>query len=136
MITRDFILRQIHQMVQALAQVLFHRQAGQRMEAQETLEQSLEEVTGLDLARLRALDREELLALCGPGPDFSAEKAAAMADLFFEDEDPAGRERALWLYEAALDAEATLPMDIYDRLAVLREERGERPDGGGPERLI
>src|SRR5690606_28886904 len=101
-----------------------------------TLEQSLEEVTGLDLARLRALDRDELLALCGPGPDFNAEEAAVMADLFFEDEDPAGRERALWLYEAALDAEATLPMDIYDRLAVLREERGERPDGGGPERLI
>lgn len=126
MITRDFILRQIHQIVQALSKVLFHRQAGRHAEAQEVLETSLQDVTGLDPDRLRRLTREELLALCGTGGEFSAEKAAALADLLYEDADPAGRQRALWLYEAALHAEAPLPFDVYDRIAVLRDEEKAR----------
>ncbi|HEX7070188.1 MAG TPA: DUF6483 family protein [Rhodothermales bacterium] len=122
MITRDFILRQIHQMVQALAQVLIHRQAGQLEEAKEALERSLQDVTGLEMQRLRRLSREELLALCGAGKEFSPDKAAALADLFYEDSDPDGRRRALWLYEAALESNATLPMDMQQRVALLRAE--------------
>jgi hypothetical protein len=122
MITRDFILRQIHQMVQALAQVLIHRQAGQLEEAQEALERSLGEVTGVAMPRLRHLTREELLALCGVGRDFVPDKAAALADLLYEDSDPDGRRRALWLYEAALESGATLPIDVQDRVTLLRAE--------------
>jgi len=121
MITRDFILRQIHQLVQALAQVLLHRQAGARDEALEVLETSIQEVTGVGLDRLRGMNREELIALCGTGDQFSAEKAAAMADLLHEDEDLEGRRRSLWLYEAALEAGAPLPLDVFDRMASLRE---------------
>jgi len=122
MITRDFLLRQIHQMVQALATVLLHRQAGQHDQALEALAASLQEVTGFDPERLRRLSRHEILALCGTGSGFSPPKAAALADLLYEDIDPAGRKRALWLYEAALEAGAALPLNIQDRLAMLREE--------------
>ena len=120
MITRDFLMRQIHQLVQALAQVMFHRQAGMKEEAMEVLENAVQDVTGVSLERLRGMNREELLALCGTGDGFSAEKAAALADLLHEEFDPEGRLRALWLYEAALEGGAPLPMDVLDRIADLR----------------
>ena len=120
MITRDFLLRQIHQLVQALAVVLFHKRAEQYDQAQEALTEAVEQTLGLSLERLRQLPRNDLLALCSTGDALSSEKAVALADLLREDETAAGRARALWLYEAALEAGGAVPFDVHERIAALR----------------
>lgn len=120
MITRDFILRQIHQLAQALAQVLLHKQAGRQDEVEEVLAGALQQVTGLELQQIRTLHRDELLRLCETDGEFSADKAVAMADLLREDLSPEGRERAIWLYEAALNAGGAVPLDVYERINELR----------------
>ena len=125
MITRDFLLRQIHQLVQALAVVLFHKKAAQYDQAQEALTEAVEETLDVRLDQLRRLPRDEVLALCTTGDAFSPEKAVALADLLREDDTAAGRERALWLYEAALEAGGTVPFDIHERIAALRPSQPE-----------
>ena len=125
MITRDFLLRQIHQLVQALAVVLFHKKAAQYDQAQEALTEAVEEALDVRFEELRQLPRDEVLALCTTGGTLSPEKAVALADLLREDETEVGRERALWLYEAALDSGGTVPFDIHERIAALRPSQPE-----------
>ncbi len=121
MITRDYILRQIHQLSQVLAAVLFGKRAGQTEEAQEALAHGLEDALGLPLADLHQLGKDEVLALCEHAGAFSSEKALALADLLREDTSAAGRERALWLYEAARDMGDLAPLDLPERIADLRD---------------
>lgn len=127
MITSDFLLRQIHQLGQVLAVVLFHKKAGRVEEAQQTLAEALESETETSLADLHTLGREETLALCEHEGVFSSDKALPLADLLREDASAAGRERALWIYEAARDAGDLVPLDIEERMAALRDDlrRGE-----------
>jgi len=133
MITRDFLMRQIHQMTQALAQVLFKKQVADHDAVQELLEMTLEQVTGFSLAQIRRLSQDELLGLCAADGIVHGDKALALADLLIEaaamqerrDQNEAAyasRERALWLYEAAMQAGGTLPLDIHERLAGLRAQ--------------
>ena len=120
MLTRDFLVRQVHQLAQILAVVVAGKRAGQAEEAQRALADGLSDALGLTLADLRTLARADLQALCAFDGAFAPEKALAVADLLREDEAEAGRRRALWLYEAALDAGDLVPFDIYDRIAELR----------------
>lgn len=121
MITRDFILRQVHQLSQALARVLFHKKAAEEEQAQEVLTATLRDVTGLNLDQIRRLNRNEILEMCSAGGALSAEKAVAVADLLREDPSLESRRRALWLYEAALEAGGAVPIDIHDRIVALRD---------------
>ncbi|HLA63049.1 MAG TPA: hypothetical protein VK610_01370 [Rhodothermales bacterium] len=110
MIERDFILRQVAQLVQALAAVLFRKKAGETVAAQQLLDDTLTDATGLPLMHLRHLDFRELLDLClSPGGEFSSERAVALADLLREDADVHGREQANRLYTAARNAGGTVP---------------------------
>ncbi|HET6568620.1 MAG TPA: DUF6483 family protein [Rhodothermales bacterium] len=121
MITRDFILRQISQLAQALARVLFKKQAKEYVEAQEILASELKRVFGMDLEQIHTLDLEDLLALCRSGDGTSAEMALILADLLREDASPAGRQQAVWLYETALAAGGPVPLDVHERINTLRE---------------
>jgi len=123
MFQQDFIVRQVQQLARVLAQVLFHKKAGQPDEAQTIMAEELENVLGLDLAALHILSREDLLDLCSPGGALAGEKAVAVADLLREDEAAAGQQRALWLYEEALASGAAVPFDIHERIARLRAAR-------------
>ena len=125
MITRDFLLRQVHQLTQVLAAVLFHKRAGREEIAQEALDEGLRDALGLSLDELLQLRKEELLAVCRHSESLSPEKALALADVLREDESLAGQERALWLYEAARDAGDLVPYDIADRIADLRRSLEE-----------
>ncbi len=120
MFSQDFILRQVQQLTQALAVVLFHKQAGQDDEAQAALDESIEEALGIEPEALRRIDLPALLALCSASGSLLPDHALAVADLLQEDETASGRERALWLYEAVLEAGGAVPLDIYERLASLR----------------
>ena len=120
MLTRDFLVRQIHQLTQVIAAVLFQKRAGHPDEAQQALAEGIEEALGYALSDLHALDREAVLDLCHQDGAFLAEKALALADLLHEDATQDGRERALWLYEAARDAGDLVPLGIDARISDLR----------------
>ena len=116
MITRDYILRQIRQLVQALSLVLFHRREREFDVAQTVLENTLVDALGLPIDRLLTLDREALLALCSRDGALHGELTVAIADLLRLHDSAEADERARWLYRAALDVGAAVPMDLEDFL--------------------
>ena len=120
MFSRDFIIRQIQQLTQVLAVVLFHKKAGRVDEAQAEIDDALREVFDLDLATLRTLDRSALLACCSAGDTLRTDLAASLADLLYEDAAAEGRQRAQWLYQVLLEQGGAVPLDIHDRLASLQ----------------
>jgi hypothetical protein len=117
--SRDYLIRQLQQFMQALSLVLFHRREGEHDLAQSIIHNTLMDVLGRSLDDLRQMSREELTGLMSPGGSFDTETAVALADLLREDEEPDGRARARWLYEAALKAGGTVPHDIHDRIEAL-----------------
>lgn len=129
MITRDYILRQIQQLVQALARVMMLRSTQQDEEAMIEVDRALNELPELGVLIRSDLNRDDVLTTCGTGNNFNPEKALAVADLLVEKaelvEDGVLRMRnlryALWLYEAALATPAVaIPMDLYDRISWLK----------------
>ena len=99
--------------------------------AQDILSQTIQEVTGSDVEKVRNMTAEDLLDLCSVNEVFYSDKAVALADLLREDgflQDAAGQldaatlswTRSVWLYEAASSAGGTVPMDLPNRLAELR----------------
>ena len=125
MIHRDFLLRQIQQFVQVLAEVLARKKGHQHELAVETLTEGIRELLGLELAEVLQLDRDALLDLCTTEDWFSGDKAVVLADLLHEEGSAAADERAVWLYEAALTSDAAVPFDIHERIAALRPQPGD-----------
>ena len=130
MITRDYLLRQIHQLAQVLARVLFLKSDQEHQQAIQEIDQALQDLPGLSVLLHAELSQGQLLALCRTESGFSAEKAVALADLLREKgllvQDEQGRrtyfQYALWLYEAAISEEgATVPWDINQQIAWLKE---------------
>jgi len=121
--SRDYILRQIHVLSQALATVIGKRDRLTLAELERVMSDAIESVTGTDLSHFRRLSRQELHELLAKDGDVNSELAVALADLLSADEHPAVRERAAWLYEAALEAGGAVPYDIADRLARLRNSQ-------------
>jgi len=119
-IEKDYILRQVHQLVQALAAVLFNKNAGRQELAADHLTQELRLVFEQDLNQLGRMSREEIIGLCSPGGIWSADLALALADLLREDDAPESHERAGWLYDAALESGDLVPLDIHQRIEALR----------------
>jgi hypothetical protein len=119
-IQKDVILRQVQQLAQALAMILFNKKERRPDLAEDSMTRALRDVFGSDLADLQTFTREEIVALCSPGDVWSAELALALADLLREDDAPESHERSAWLYETALAAGDLVPMDIHDRIEALR----------------
>ena len=131
MITRDFILRQIQQLVQVLARAIFLKSQNQPQHALEVINEALEATPELRSLLISGLLREDVLAPCLTESGFAPDKALALADLMCEKArlmQAQGEidvhsyfEYALWLYEAAMqDKRAALPLDITIRLDELR----------------
>ena len=120
MIEKDYILRQVHQLVQALVAVLFNKKAGRQELAEGHLTQALRQVFKRDLDQLRAISRSEIIDLCSPGGALSGGLALALADLLREDGAPESHERAVWLCEAALESGDLVPLDVHQRIEALR----------------
>ncbi|OZC01817.1 hypothetical protein [Rubricoccus marinus] len=119
MISRDYLLRQIQQAIQVLAQVLLQKQDGDPAGAYAALAEGIEAVTGVTLERLRQRPLADILDAASDEGTFSPEKAAALAQLLAEDDAPASRVRARWLYEAVLASGGPVPLDIRERIAAL-----------------
>jgi hypothetical protein len=119
MFTRDYILRQVQQLIQALSLVLVHKRAGSAEQAADMLGEALGAITGLSLDRIRGLDRSALLELCTRDGRFQPDFAVAVADLLREDDRAASHARARFLYETALQSGGAMPLDIQERIAEL-----------------
>ncbi len=135
---QDFILRQIHQLAQVLARVIFLRQSGQHDEALAELRSAFD-VAGVGIERIREMSRPEVIELCSTEAGFSSYKAVAVADLLFQEFEMldegeaeavghASGLRALWLYEASIEAGGILPADGNDRITRLRDRLGFSAD--------
>ena len=132
MFTRDFILRQIHQLTQVLARVMLLKSQQHPTEAFQEINQAFSGTPGLEPFLRLDLTREEVLEPCISESAFSADMGLALADLLWEKallfadqtgpDATAYRQYALWLYEtAAVQKNATVPLDLYQRIAWLRE---------------
>ncbi|MEM8488459.1 MAG: hypothetical protein AAF564_23120 [Bacteroidota bacterium] len=130
MIQRDFILRQIQQLVQVLTRVLKLKQDGQTTEVAAVVDTALQETMGMGLGDLAALPADDLLALCSENGQLHADKAFVVAELLeasfidgvAEDAPANPLKAALLLYEALVASGEAVPFDIYDRIAYLKQE--------------
>lgn len=129
MIQRDFVLRQIQQLVQVLTRVLKLREDGQTTEMAAVLDTALVETLGVDAQALSSLPVDELHALCSEHGKLHPEKALVVAELLevslTDDEQDAEavggrRAAALSLYQALVASGEAVPFDIYDRIAALK----------------
>ncbi len=132
-ISRDFILRQIQQLVQVMAQVMMLRKGRKFDEARAEIQSGLAQVFGITLTDLHALPNDDLLKYCQSGDQLNAELALAIADIFEQEaemlweEAQIERARAYWdrtrfLYQAVLDQADTVPLDVYEKLAYLKTQ--------------
>lgn len=122
MIERDFLMRQIQQAIQVLAQVLLQKQDGDPAGAYASLAEGVDALTGMSLERLRQRPLAGVIEAASDEGEFVAEKAIVVAQLLAEDDDPASRVRARWLYEAVLASGEVVPLDIHARIAALPTE--------------
>lgn len=120
MFSKDYLVRQLQQFLQALAMVLLNKRQGQFAMAQSIIHNTMMDVLGLSLDQVRHLDRDALMGLVSTEGALRPDVAIAAADLLAEDERPEGRLRAAWLYEAVLQAGGAVPHDVHERIAHLK----------------
>jgi hypothetical protein len=127
MLQRDFLMRQVNQLAQVLAQLMGLDTAQRESLGEQWLSEAVEQVTGTDLKRLRHASLSELESICTRGGILSTDLAVALADVLMEDariQDSCGRseeswaaaERALSIYRLARDAGGALPIAVLERL--------------------
>jgi hypothetical protein len=117
---RDFLMRQIQQLVQVLLQVVTRRRQGDYEEAQSILNEGLEATFNADLDTLLTMEKDDFMALCSPSNAFHAGLAVALADLLREETTVRADERARWLYEASISTGAALSLDAIEWLETHR----------------
>ena len=123
MIERDYLMRQIRQMVQALQEVLNLRKQGQVEEARQHLHRTFHGLSD-EHDSLRVLRLEETLEFCSREDSFRPEFALSVADLLREEGEVLAEQgrleeaqqswvRALLLYRRAMREQgAALPWNI------------------------
>ena len=130
-ITRDYFLRMIHQLAQALAKVLKLNQIEQYDEALEEIQRSSKQLVGMDLRLLTTLSDNEHIRLLSLGDRFEVEKCVVAAELLRQIGDVKelqgnDAERyhcystSLSLFLELLFRESeTLPKEYFDKIDVL-----------------
>lgn len=142
MIRRDYFMRLVQQLADALARVVFLKKTGRNEQALKEIEQTWQGVFGLSGEVALKLSVNELIALCDGAADPLAEKCVLLADLLKEQGDlyalqdriPDGREchaRALGLYlEAFTNRNCIVSADALARVEQLIDQtRGFRLPG-------
>jgi hypothetical protein len=124
MFSKDYLVRQLQQFVQALAMVILNKQQGQRDLAQGIIHNTMMDLLGVSLNDVRALNSEEMLGLVTVDGVLRQDLAIAAADLLAEDESIDGQLRAAWLFEAVLRSGGTVPHDVHQRIAELKAGMG------------
>ena len=82
MLTEDYFMRMINQMLAVLTQILYHREAGQYQEAQILIDQSLEQLLGVRPDLLKQMDDASVLHLLTTQGELVPDRLAMVADLY------------------------------------------------------
>ncbi len=130
MIQRDFVLRQIQQLVQVLTRVLKLKHEGLGEDVFSVVDTALQDTLGMGVKDITDLPGPDVVALCKENGQLHAQKALVVAELIEAtfDEDAIGQtvlvgrmQSVLALYEALVNSGEAVPFDIYDRIAHLKE---------------
>ena len=82
MFTEDYIMRMINQMVMVLASIIGLRKAGQYQEAQQLVNQSLEQLLGLDAGLVKQMDEASLLKVLYAQGELDKDRLYIIAELY------------------------------------------------------
>ena len=82
MLTEDYFMRMINQMLAVLTQILYHKEAGQHQEAQVLIDQSLEQLLGVRPGLLKQMEDASLLRLLTTQGQLDPDRLAMVADLY------------------------------------------------------
>lgn len=131
MLERDYLMRQIQQMVRVLQQVLFQKQQGRVEEAHRTIQQAIGELDERGDGNLRHRSLREVIRFCRRDGAFRADFAMHLADVLNVEGDLLAEQgnvregqkshaRALLLYRRAMQEEnAAFPLDAGAKLNTL-----------------
>ena len=115
MLTEDYFMRMINQLLAVMTQILYHREAGRYQEAQVLIDQSLEQLLGVPPDLLRQMDDKSLLRLLTTQGELDPDRLALVADLYKLEGDllsDQGKER-----EAELDYQRSMTFFLEIRLS-------------------
>lgn len=87
MLSDDYLIRMIRQGVAVLARIVGLKKAGDYQEALQEVDQSLEQILGLDVELIRSLDDESLYRILTKNEQLDLERLGFLADLFKEEGD-------------------------------------------------
>ncbi len=87
MFTEDYVLRMINQAVAFLLKIAGLKRAGNYQEAQQAVDQALEQLLGLRADLIKLLDDEDILKILTQQDRLDIERLALVADLFQEEGD-------------------------------------------------
>jgi hypothetical protein len=82
MLTEDYFMRMINQMLAVLTQILYHREAGQYQEAHVLIDRSLEQLLGVRPELLNQMDDTSILRLLTTQGELDPDRLALVADLY------------------------------------------------------
>jgi len=82
MLTEDYFMRMINQVLAVLTQILYHKEAGQYQEAQVLIDQSLEQLLGVRPNLLKQMDDASLLRLLTTQGELDPDRLAMVAELY------------------------------------------------------
>lgn len=82
MLTEDYFMRMINQVLAVLTQILYHKEAGQYQEAQVLIDQSLEQLLGVRPDLLKQMDDSSLLHLLTTQGELDPDRLAMVAELY------------------------------------------------------
>ena len=133
MFQRDFILRQIQELIQVIARIMGLRMEGNYEEARSHIEHTLQTIWNVHREELLLLSEDKLLELCHVNGVFHTEFSIALADLLAEDGhiymEQGSKNKALACYKQShilhdivLAQSEAAPYDIYDRISKLEAQ--------------
>ena len=119
MLTEDYIMRMINQMVAVLAKLIGLKDAGQYQSAQQVIDQSLEQLLGLKPELLKHMDDSSILNLLTSQGELGTERLYILAELYRHEGDiliaQNRTQEAIFDYQRALSFYLQLPDDQKDQ---------------------
>ena len=136
MFTEDYVLRMISQAVAFLVKIAGLKKGGNYLEAQQAIDQALEQLLGLRADLIKLMDDESLLKFLTQQDQLDIERLALIADLFKEEGDILAAQgqisesrksylRSLIYYlETGLDEEARPSIELSGKIELLVQKPG------------
>ena len=119
MLTEDYIMRMINQMVAVLTKLIGLKDAGQYQSAQQVIDQSLEQLLGLKPELLKHMDDSSILNLLTSQGELGTERLYILAELYRHEGDiliaQNRTQEAIFDYQRSLSFYLQLPDDQMDQ---------------------